>query len=72
MSLEPKNELKTKPIIVRVASWGLELTDGRVVDTGTSILLSPKEAFDLMHDITDKLFEWHELTGRKIDDPKCF
>ena len=45
-----------------------------VSDTGLHIMvddiLTPKEAYELIGEIKDGLFRWHELTGEKIDQGK--
>ncbi len=33
--------------------------------------LSPKQVLDLIHRFQTVLFEWREMTGEKVDDPKC-
>ena len=35
---------------------------------GFGSTLTPKETFQLINDIIHALYEWHELTGRKIDE----
>lgn len=34
-------------------------------------ILTPKEALKLIKDITNALFEWSKLTGKRMDDPAC-
>ncbi len=52
--------MKTYPIAV--SALGLHMI---ILDT-----LTPVEAFQLIKDIEKALFDWHNLTGKKIDGGK--
>jgi hypothetical protein len=43
----------------------IRLTDEGIVG---EILLTPKEAFELIGQLKDALFDWHSITGKNIDE----
>jgi hypothetical protein len=56
---------------IHVKRGGLEIVDDRIMNSGFSITLSPKEAFEFIKTIQRALFDWRDLTGEKIDSPAC-
>lgn len=57
---------------IDVTKEGLFLLDNHLMNSNYIMRLSPKEAYELIGDISRALADWHRLTGKNIDDPKCF
>ncbi len=60
---------------IDVTEEGLNLLDNYNKYSGQTQFitrLTPKEAYEFIHDIINALANWHRLTGKNIDDPKCF
>jgi hypothetical protein len=57
--------------IIDKENWNIEVTNEGLRVGVERRTYSPKEARELSEDINHCLFDWHSLTGLKIDNPEC-